>query len=169
MDVITQIIALDLEGTLISHASTMVPRPRLFEFLNFCQQNAERVVFMSFVDEGRGRQILNQMVDQGQMPEWVRLAEYFHAQGGRSGAKDLRQLGVDPDQALLVDDQPQVLPPEQQHRLVRVIEFKEPFSAADSELERVQKCILAKRHSIKICGADEVDTFSAICCRQTAF
>lgn len=161
MKIATKTIALDLEGTLISHASTMVPRPGLFELLTFCQQSVERVVFMSFVNEERGRQILNQMADQGYMPEWVRSAEYFHAQGGRPGAKDLRQLGVDPEQALLVDDQPQVLPPEQQHRLVRVVEFKEPFSAADSELEQVQKRILEKQHSIKVCSADEVDTYVA--------
>lgn len=155
------VIALDLEGTLISHASTMIPRPGLLEFLTFCKDNAERVVFLSFVDEEKGRTILNRMADAGHMPDWVRTAEYFHAQGGRPGAKNLRQLGVEPEQVLLVDDQPQVLPSEQQHRLVRVVEFKEPFSAADSELEQVQKRIMEKQHSIQVCGADEVDRFSA--------
>ncbi|MDK9716868.1 MAG: HAD family hydrolase [Trichlorobacter sp.] len=138
------VIALDLEGTLISHASTMVPRPCLFEFLTFCHQNAGRVVFMSFVDEERGRQILNQMSDQGHMPEWVRSAEYFHAQGGRPGAKDLRQLGVDPEQTLLVDDQPQVLPREQQHRLIRVPEFREPFDDDGAVLNDVMERIRQK-------------------------
>ncbi len=36
-------LALDIEGTLVSHASTMIPRPGLFEFLTFCQQNVERI------------------------------------------------------------------------------------------------------------------------------
>jgi hypothetical protein len=134
----TTTLALDIEGTLISHASTMVPRPGLLDFLLFCRQNFERVVFFSFVEEERGRQILNTMADQGHMPEWVRCAEYVNAQGGRPGAKDLRLLGVDPSHALLVDDQPQVLPREQLHRLVQVPEFKAPFSADDRALDHVR-------------------------------
>lgn len=88
----TTILALDIEGTLISHASTMVPRPGLFDFLLFCRQNFERIVFFSFLEEERGRQILNTMADAGHMPEWVRCAEYLNAQGGRPGAKDLSLL-----------------------------------------------------------------------------
>lgn len=153
-------LALDIEGTLMSHASTMVPRPGLFNFLVFCRQNFERIVFMSFVDEERGRQILHAMADQGQMPEWVRTADYFHATGGRPGAKDLRQLGVDPEHALLVDDQPQVLPREQLHRLVQVPEFKEPFPANDRGLEVARSRIMEKRHRLWICGAEEIDRFS---------
>lgn len=152
-------LALDIEGTLISHASTMVPRPGLFEFLLFCRQNFERIVFFSFVEEERGRQILNTMADQGHMPEWVRCAEYLNALGGRPGAKDLRLLGVDPEQALLVDDQPQVLPREQLHRLVQVPEFKEPFPADDNGLEVARARIMEKRHRLWICGAEEVDHF----------
>lgn len=152
-------LALDLEGTLISHVSTMVPRPGLYEFLEFCCQQFERVVFLSFVDEERGRQILNIMADSGHMPDWVRLAEYFHAQGGRPGAKDLRQLGVEPDHALLVDDQPQVLPKEQLHRLVQVSEFKVPLSDDDCALYESQSRILQKRHNIWVCGATEIEQF----------
>lgn len=152
-------LAIDLEGTLISHASTMVPRPGLYEFLEFCCQQFERVVFLSFVDEERGRQILNIMADSGHMPDWVRSAEYFHVQGGRPSAKDLRQLGVEPDHALLVDDQPQVLPKEQLHRLVQVPEFKAPFSGDDHVLDEVRYRILQKRHNIWVCGATEVEQF----------
>jgi len=156
----TTTLALDIEGTLIFHASTMVPRPGLLEFLLFCRQHFERVVFFSFVDEKRGRQILITMADQGHMPEWVRTADYFHAEGGRPGAKDLRQLGVDPEQALLVDDQPQVLPREQLHRLVQVPEFKEPFPADDNGLEVARSRIMEKRHRLWICGVEEIDRFS---------
>jgi len=121
------VIALDLEGTLISHASTLIPRPGLREFLDFCRDHFNRVVILSFVDADKGRAILHTLADSGHMPEWVRTIEYFQAQGGRPGAKDLRQLGVEPDHALLVDDQPQVMPREQLHRLIKVKEFKAPF------------------------------------------
>ena len=137
----TTTLARDLEGTVISHASTMIPRPGLFNFLLYCRQHFERIVFFSFVEKERGRQILQTMADQGHMPEWVRTADYFHAEGGRPGAKDLRQLGVDPEQALLVDDQPQVLPREQLHRLVQVPEFKEPYHEDNLVLAHVQKVL----------------------------
>lgn len=68
-------LALDIEGTLISHASTMIPRPGLRAFLEFCGGKFNRIVFLSFVDEERGRVILNHMADEGHMPEWVRTAE----------------------------------------------------------------------------------------------
>jgi hypothetical protein len=128
-------LALDIEGTLLSHASTMIPRPGLFEFLTFCKENFERVVFFSFVEEERGKQILNEMVKDGHMPEWVLTAEYVEAKGGRPGAKNLSLLGVDPEQAYIVDDQPQVLPREQLHRLVQVSEFKAPYPADDCALK----------------------------------
>jgi len=131
-------LALDIEGTLLSQVSKKVPRPGLYQFLEFCHGQFERVVFLSFVDEERGRAVLNSMADSGHMPDWVRTAEYFQAIGGRPGAKDLRQLGVDPEQAVLVDDQPQVLPREQLHRLVQVPEFKEPFDEDDRVLKDVR-------------------------------
>ncbi len=42
-----------------------------------------------------------------------------------------------------------------------LLNSKEPFSAADSELERVKQRIMEKQHRIRVCGADEVDSFSA--------
>ncbi len=119
----------------------MIPRPGLYQFLDFCHSKFERVLFLSFVDEERGRAVLNNMADCGYMPDWVRTAEYFQATGGRPGAKDLRQLGVEPEHALLVDDQPQVLPREQLNRLVKIVEFKPPFSDDDCELERAQQIL----------------------------
>ena len=153
-------LALDIEGTLISQASTLIPRPGLRAFLEFCGGQFDRVVFLSFVDEERGREILNRMADEGHMPEWVRTAEYFQARGGKPGAKDLRQLGVEPGQALLVDDQLHVLPREQLHRLIRVVEFKAPFSADDTELLHAQQRIIDKQHSIRVCSADELHCYS---------
>lgn len=150
-------IALDLEGTLISHASSMVPRSGLHDFLTFCHQQFERVLFFSFVDKEHGRKILNTMADNDHMPEWVRSAEYFHAEGGRPGAKDLHQLGVDPEHALLVDDQPQVLPRNQLHRLIRIPEFREPYEPGDQALLTVRRRLENHNHLISILGDYELN------------
>lgn len=152
----TTTLALDLEGALISHASTMVPRSGLYDFLAFCHQQFERIVFLSFVDQERGRKILNMLADSGHMPEWVRSAEYVHVKGGRPGAKDLRQLGVDPEQALLVDDQPQVLPRNQLHRLIRIPEFREPFETNDQALLTVRRRLENHNHLVSILGDYEL-------------
>ena len=73
--------------------------------MEFCRNNFNRVVFLSFVEQERGREILQQMVDSGNMPDWVLETEYVTVIGGKPGAKDLRLLGVDPENALLIDDQ----------------------------------------------------------------
>ena len=132
-------IALDLEGTLISHASSMIPRPGLYQFMQFCRENFTRMVFFSFVEQERGRQILQQMVDAATMPDWVIGAEYVTAIGGKPGAKDLRLLG-DPEDALLVDDQPHVVPLDQRARLIQIAEFKAPLGD-DNELAKVQQIL----------------------------
>jgi hypothetical protein len=134
-------LALDLEGTLISHASTMIPRHGLYQFMKFCRENFNRIVFFSFVEQERGREILQQMVDDGNMPDWVIESEYVTAIGGKPGAKDLRLLGVDPQDALLVDDQPHVVPIDQRPRLIQIAEFKVPFPDDDRELERIQQIL----------------------------
>lgn len=152
----TTTLALDLEGTLISHATTMVPRSGLYDFLAFCEQRFDRIVFLSFVDQERGRKVLNMLADSGHMPEWVRTAEYVHAEGGRPGAKDLRQLGVDPEHALLVDDQPQVLPRNQLHRLIRIPEFREPFDPGDRALLTVRSRLENRNHLLSILGDYEL-------------
>ncbi len=138
----THTLALDIEGTLISHASTMIPRPGLYVFLEFCKTHFQRIVFFSFVDEEPGRRLLSQMVTAGHMPHWVLQTEYVTAIGGRPGPKNLALLGVDPECALLVDDQPQTIPLDQRHRLIQVAEFKAPFPYDDQELELTQKRLL---------------------------
>ncbi len=133
-------IALDLEGTLISHASSMIPRQGLYQFMEFCRDSFSRIVFFSFVEQERGREVLQQMVNVGSMPGWVTEAEYVTAIGGKPGAKDLCLLGVKPENAILVDDQPHVVPVEQRHRLIQIAEFKSPY-ADDRELERVRQIL----------------------------
>lgn len=66
-------------------------------------------------------------------------AEYVTAIGGKPGAKDLRLLG-DPEDALLVDDQPHVVPLDQRARLIQIAEFKAPLGD-DNELAKVQQIL----------------------------
>lgn len=48
-----EVIALDLEGTLIFNAISQIPRPDLYVFLNGCREITERIVM--FTSEPRFR------------------------------------------------------------------------------------------------------------------
>ena len=47
------VLALDLEGTLISNAMSCIPRPGLFAFLEGCREMFARVVLFTAVLEAR--------------------------------------------------------------------------------------------------------------------
>ncbi len=62
------VIALDLEGTLISNASSCFVRPGLSEFLEFCRASFARVVVFTAVREPRVRFILRRLAEEGDIP-----------------------------------------------------------------------------------------------------
>ena len=55
----SKVIALDIEGTLISNAMSQFPRPRLHDFLVSCKEITDRVVIFTTVPEPLFREIAN--------------------------------------------------------------------------------------------------------------
>jgi hypothetical protein len=49
------VLALDLEGTLISNAISQIPRPGLYLFLDNCSQKFDRIVIFTAISEKRFR------------------------------------------------------------------------------------------------------------------
>lgn len=72
------IIALDLEGTLVSNAVSLFPRPSLFSFLNQCRNAYSRWVIFSTVSEPRFRKAASLFVTEGPVPSWFFEIEYIH-------------------------------------------------------------------------------------------
>ena len=70
------VIALDLEGTLISNAHSQIPRPGLRRFLESCKELVGRVVMFTTVDEPRFRLIASQLVEERHAPHWFAEIEY---------------------------------------------------------------------------------------------
>lgn len=70
------VIALDLEGTLISNAVSQIPRPGLWQFLEGCRSLAVRVVIFTAVSEDRFRAIAERLVEDGLAPPWFSGIEY---------------------------------------------------------------------------------------------
>ena len=63
-------LALDLEGTLISNAISCFPRPGLYDFLEWANQTFSKVVIFSFVPEYRSRQLVEMLSEERSAPYW---------------------------------------------------------------------------------------------------
>lgn len=128
------ILALDLEGTLISNAASQIPRPGLNEFLIHCREMFPRIVMYTTVSEWRFRPIAELLVDEGLAPGWFAQIEYVRWKGT---TKDLARIrGATVQQCLLVDDFDGYVHSGQQFQWVRIDCFEHPYEPADQGLAR---------------------------------
>lgn len=133
-----RVIALDLEGTLISSAVSQFPRPHLFDFLVGCRELVERIVMFTTVREARFRSIAALLVREGHAPPWFASLEYISWSGSR---KDLSFVpSADVDEVLLVDDVELYVQPSQISQWVPVQGF-EPPGDDDVELLRALRVL----------------------------
>lgn len=129
------VIALDLEGTLIATATTPVPRPGLYAFLEFCRTHFKRVVVFTSVPENQFRRIAQQLVAQHHAPQWFQGIEYISWNGEK---KDLAWIpGVTPDEVILLDDFGFFVKERQQAQWIEISTFDYPFPQDDDELTRI--------------------------------
>ena len=137
------VVALDLEGTLISNAISAFPRPGLKLFIENVLKTADRVVMFTTVPEDHARGLLQIIEGEGILPAGFAAAVEFVPYSGKT--KDLSAVG-EPAAAtvLLVDDQPSMVHPGQEANWIPIAEFTPPFDQEDHELERVTQ-IISKR------------------------
>ena len=134
-----KVLALDLEGTLISNAVSVFPRPGLRELLESCCQVFNEIVLFTSVPEHRAREILNFLVDEGHAPAWFQEIEYVVWSGKY---KDLNFVsGVTPREVLLVDDQESYIHPEQKEQWLPIQEYAYPYEDGDRALVDLEKRI----------------------------
>ncbi|ELR64648.1 hypothetical protein C942_02219 [Photobacterium marinum] len=128
----TEVIALDLEGTLISNAISQIPRPHLYEFLVGCKDIAERVVMFTTVKEAKFRQIAQLLVSEGVAPAWFETMEYVDWSGQ---TKDLNFIpDCEAESAVLVDDVKAYVKCGQEEQWFEIPQFASPYSNDDVEL-----------------------------------
>lgn len=129
------VLALDLEGTLISNAMSQIPRRGLFQFLEQCKQLFPRVVMFTTVKEDLFRKIARLLVDEQFAPPWFAQVEYVHWEGQ---TKNLGFIpGVRLEEALLVDDFEIYVHPGQEPQWVQITQFEHPYSELDEGLADV--------------------------------
>lgn len=130
-----QVLALDLEGTLISNAMSQIPRPGLFAFLERCREMFPRVVMFTTVNEVRFRAIARLLVEEGYAPAWFQDIEFVQWQGQ---TKDLSFIpGAEVTTTLLVDDFEVYVHPGQEAQWVQVAYFDYPYLTTDMGLAQV--------------------------------
>lgn len=129
------VLALDLEGTLISSAVSVFVRPGLFRFLTLCQPLFERLVMFTTVKEERFREIARFLVDEGSAPSWFSELECVKWSGPTKDLAFVRNAAV--RRVLLVDDIERYVHPEQHAQWIPIRGFEPPFVEDDGELERV--------------------------------
>lgn len=131
-----EVLALDLEGTLISNAMSQIARPGLHDFLEFCGAAFPRLVMYTYVSEGRFRQIARMLVNEGSAPGWFDALEYVDWDGK---IKDLRRIAnADPERTLIVDDYEPYIHPRQRRQWVAIDRFDAPYRQDDRELFRIR-------------------------------
>ncbi|ARN22139.1 NIF family HAD-type phosphatase [Piscinibacter gummiphilus] len=129
-----KVLALDLEGTLISNAMSQIPRPGLFDFLSRCQELFPRVVMFTTVKEPLFRDIAALLVAEGAAPAWFGDVEYVAWHGE---TKDLNFVpSADPSEVILVDDFEKYVHPGQASRWLQIDYFDYPYDDTDEGLAK---------------------------------
>ncbi|WP_072167964.1 NIF family HAD-type phosphatase [Stenotrophomonas maltophilia] len=126
------ILALDLEGTLISNAISQIPRPGLHQFLEEVHSCFEQLVVFTTVPEDRFRRIASLLVSEGSVPGWFALLRYIEWSGK---TKDLSLVSPLPGKALLLDDHGAYVHPGQEDAWIEIPLFGSPYPGNDEGLK----------------------------------
>lgn len=126
------VLALDLEGTLISNAVSQIPRPGLFNFLERCRELFPRIVMFTTVDEARFRAIAGVLAHEHAAPAWFAQLEYVSWTGATKDLALIRDAAV--EDCLLVDDFEAYVHPGEHAQWICIDSFSHPYEASDSEL-----------------------------------
>ena len=140
------LLALDLEGTLISNAMSQLPRPGLHAFLSFCLEAVPAVVIYTAVREARTRDILARLVAEGDAPAGLATLEIVSWSGPHKDLRWALPLARGPvtlEAARLVDDLAEYVLPGQEHLWIPIEQWGSPYPDTDRELARVQAVVAA--------------------------
>ena len=129
------VLALGLEGTLVSNAVSQIPRPGLLEFLEACRERFGRVVIFSSTTEAKFRHLAHELARRGEAPGWLVSAEFVAWTGPW---KERRFVpGAAAGRYLLLDAREEHVPPGERESWVRVPEFAWPYGDDDDALPAV--------------------------------
>ncbi|MEN5286248.1 NIF family HAD-type phosphatase [Stenotrophomonas lactitubi] len=126
------ILALDLEGTLISNAVSQIPRPGLNQFLEDVRSQFEELVLFTTVPETLARRIAAILAREGSVPAWFVGLRYINWSGR---TKNLSYVSPCLGEALLLDDHGPYVDGGQESLWVEIPLFGSPYSPDDDGLQ----------------------------------
>ena len=129
-----KIVALDLEGTLISNAMSQIARPHLKLFLEGLKAHSKKIVIYTTISNDKFLEIANLLIEESSVPEWFNQLEYINWKGKY---KDLKNVSNNIDEVLIVDDYEDYIVPEQKCQWVSIKQFEHPYSDNDKELLKI--------------------------------
>ncbi len=120
-------ITLDIEGTLIDNYSGRNPRPGLKVFLEFCLKHFDRIFVYTMLEDSEAAEVFEYLESRGELPDGFRGRYEFVSWNKQTEGhfKDLRRCRVPLEQNAIVDDNPEVIPEDQQHRWIRITGYHE--------------------------------------------
>lgn len=130
-----EVIALDLEGTLVSNAISQIPRPYLHTFLDGCLQITERVVMFTTVSEPRFREIAELLVSEGNAPKWFSSMEYIYWSGHKKDLSFIPNAKI--EATILIDDVEEYVVQGQESQWIEIEQFASPYPDSDDKLLKV--------------------------------
>lgn len=135
-----EVLALDLEATLVDNALQATPRPGLRSFLEFCHARFPRVVLFTTVEESDAREVVTDLVSNGFWPE--ELADRLEYVQWTGQFKDLRFVqNAEVRTTILVDDDAGWIHPDQQDQWLPIPAW---HGEPDSHLMDLQDLLNAK-------------------------
>jgi len=142
IEIIPNVLALSLEGTLISDANGVLARPGLFRFLTCCRPLFERMVIFTSVTESHFRRIAADLIEEGSAPSWFANLEYVHWSGANKNWTFV--LDAEVNYVLLADDLESHVHQGEQVQWVGVKRFEPLVEHDDAELDRVLEVLACR-------------------------
>ncbi|MFL6958420.1 NIF family HAD-type phosphatase [Nocardiopsis yanglingensis] len=149
------ILALDLEGTLISNAVSQIPRPGLYQFLEDVRSQFEELVLFTTVPENLARRIADVLISEGSAPAWFAGLRYIDWSGK---TKDLFYVSDRLGDALLLDDYRPYVHVGQEHLWIEIPLFGSPYSPEDDALHQAFDRVKSRVRQIQAHDAPQETT-----------
>lgn len=130
------VIALDLEGTLISSAISQIPRPGLYNFLVECKRLARRVAMFTAVREPVFRTIAETLCEDGFAPTWFQDIEYVEWDHGMTKSLNfIKNARI--ERCVIIDDLREYIHTDQYAQYIHIQQFTSPYSKDDDEFAKI--------------------------------
>lgn len=130
------LICLDIEGTLVSNAVSLFPRPHLCHFLLEVNKLANLVLYTS-VSSARTKKIQNLLVDEGVVPDWFAKLDALSPPYTTKPRVLAASYAPGASRFFLVDDQRACVEENEADWWVAVHEYLPPYDVDDEKLLRV--------------------------------